>query len=131
MRRPLISALLLSIVSACTPARTGTAAAPDHNQITREQLTDHRFKSVYEAVEGLHRNWLLTRGSDSINLPTQVKVYLDNLLLGGVETLRDITPSSISYVQYFDGLAASTRWGLDHGSGVIYVSTRPEKLSPQ
>jgi hypothetical protein len=28
------------------------------------------------------------------------------------------------YMKYFDGISATARWGLDHGAGVIYVSTR-------
>jgi hypothetical protein len=31
---------------------------------------------------------------------------------------------SIATIRWLDGLAASERWGLDHGAGAIVVSTR-------
>ena len=54
-----------------------------------------------------------------------VRVYLDNVFLGDTATLKTIPVTSIVYMRYFDGIAASARWGLDHGAGVIFVSTRP------
>ena len=53
-----------------------------------------------------------------------VQVYLDDNRLGGVEMLRNINTSLIQYIRWYDGIAATGRWGLDHGAGVIYVSTR-------
>jgi hypothetical protein len=48
--------------------------------------------------------------------------------LGGVETLRTIVVRPVSYIRHYNGIDATARWGLDHGSGVIYVSTRPVVL---
>ena len=45
--------------------------------------------------------------------------------MGGVETLRTIDLRPVTYIRYFDGIAATARWGLDHGAGAIYVSTHP------
>jgi hypothetical protein len=53
-----------------------------------------------------------------------VKVYLDGSLLGGTESLRQITTRSISTIRYLNGLEASERWGLDHDLGAIVVTTR-------
>jgi hypothetical protein len=58
-----------------------------------------------------------------------VQVYLDDARLGGVDELKRIPIHHVAYIRYFDGLAASARWGLDHGQGVIYVSTRTPRLS--
>jgi hypothetical protein len=33
-------------------------------------------------------------------------------------------PMEIEYVRYFDPVQASSRWGFDHGAGVIYVASR-------
>jgi hypothetical protein len=41
-----------------------------------------------------------------------------------VETLRAIGLANVAYIRYIDGVTASARWGLDHGQGVIFVSTR-------
>lgn len=128
--RPVLAAILL-VGSACGRPTGETAVKPDRAVITREQLIAAHFTSVYDAVQGLRSNWLQTRGADSFSMPTEVKVYLDNTLLGGVETLRAIAPASVSYVRYYDGIAATTRWGLGHGAGAIYVSTLPEKPLPR
>jgi hypothetical protein len=76
-------------------------------------------------VQALRANWLNTRGVDSFRTPSRVWVYVDNVRLGGVESLRGVSIGSISYIEHFDGIAASGRWGLDHGAGVIHVLTHP------
>ncbi len=78
-------------------------------------------------MEALRSNWLRPKGPDSFSSPTRVQVYIDDNQLGGVETLRGIATSQIlAYIRYYDGVAASGRWGLGHGQGVIYVSTNPD-----
>lgn len=116
--------LLLLLAAAC--GRTTAAGQPggDRDLITREQIEAHQFTNAYQLVEALHSNWLRARGNDSFASPTQVLVYLDDSRLGGVETLRSIGTTNVGYIRYYDGMAASARWGLDHGQGVIYVSTR-------
>lgn len=119
---------LLAFSAACATGSGGnTATAGDRNLITRTQLDEHRFTNAYEAVAALRTNWLQTRGTDSFTQPSQVLVYFDDSRLGGIETLRGIAITGISYIRYYDGVAASGRWGLDHGQGVIFVSTRPQR----
>lgn len=115
---------LAALTVACVP--TGGAPTGDATVITHEQLTEaNKFNSVYDAVLALRGNWLSTRGSNSINSPTQVRVYMDNSLLGGVDALRGIAPAAVSYVKHYDGVQATARWGLGNGAGVIYLSTTP------
>jgi len=116
---------MLIVGSACTHLKTESGARADRNTITKEQLTKNHYSTVYDAVESLRANWLQTRGTDSFQSPSQVKVYLDNTMYGGIESLRNIATNTISFVRYFDGVSATARWGLDHGAGVIYVSSRP------
>lgn len=116
---------VLMLASACTRLRNEASARPDRNTITKEQLATTHYTTVYDAVEALRGNWLQTRGTDSFQSPSQVKVYFDNTMFGGVESMRSIATNTISFVRYFDGIAATARWGLDHGAGVIYVSSLP------
>ena len=102
-----------------------SAPRPDRDVITQAQIQEHRFKTAYEAVEALHAPWLMPKGTDSFSSPTQVLVYLDNTRLGGIDKLRELSTVSFSYIRYYDGMAASARWGMDHGQGVIYISSRP------
>ena len=117
--------VLLVSGSACTRVKPDAGPRADRNMITKEQLTKNHYSTVYDAVEALRANWLQTRGTDSFQSPSQVKVYLDNTMFGGVESMRNISANTISFIRWFDGVSATARWGLDHGAGVIYVSSRP------
>jgi len=129
-KRPPLSflAVLACLVAACTARAPGEltpgASHPDHNLLTEQQLREHHFVTAYEAVAALRSSWLETRGPDSFTAPSQVLVYLDESRLGGVETLRTLPMTNVLSIRYIDGIAASARWGLDHGQGVILVSTR-------
>ena len=123
--------MLACLVASCTARAPGelTPGAspgihPDHNLLTEQQLREHHFVTAYEAVAALRSSWLETRGPDSFTSPSQVLVYLDESRLGGVETLRALPMTNVLSIRYIDGIAASARWGLDHGQGVILVSTR-------
>lgn len=95
--------------------------AYDASVLSQDKLTDPHFLTLYDAIEALRPSWLKARGPDSIFNPTAVLVYMDDNKLGEVGTLRSIDPGSVRYVQFLDGLAASARWGVGHGSGVILV----------
>ena len=99
----------------------------DRNFISHEQVVETRTTNAFEAIAMLRSNWLLPRGVDSFSTPGQVLVYFNDTRLGGVQTLDRIGLNEIGYIRYFDGLEATSRWGLDHGHGVIYVSTLPPR----
>ena len=124
--RLLVPVFLSALVPSCALHRAN-ADAPKASRsiITQQQLLENHFLTAYDAVEALRSNWLQTRGTDSFAAPSQVRVYLDNTFLGGTSTLRDIAASTVSFIRYFDGIAATGRWGLDHGAGVIFVSQHP------
>lgn len=120
--------LVLSLVlTACSTAGERTTRAPGSSRdvLTQEQLRAGGYTNALEAVRSLRSNWLTTRGPDSFSSPGQVQVYLDNTRLGGVDQLQAINTAQIGYIRYYDGIAASGRWGLDHGHGVIFVSSLP------
>jgi len=132
-------AVFLLLLACARSAPTGGPAVPeglppgaraDRTTLTQVQIGDHRFTTMYDAVEALRSNWLKSRGPDSFSSSSKVRVYLDNVSLGDVETLRTIAVATVVYVRFFDGISATARWGLDHGSGVIYVSTRPAASDP-
>ena len=116
--------LLASVVTACASAGSG-GPRTDRNLLTREQIQETNKQNAYEVVESLRSNWLRSRGPTSLNSrDAEVLVYIDDSRLGGVETLRTISTAMVQSIRWYDGIAATGRWGLDHGAGVIYVSTR-------
>jgi len=128
-RRLLLPALLLLLVSACASGGSGAAPGAPHARragsarlITAEQLGSGSFRTAYDAVETLHPNWLKVRGGE-VTDDEMVWVFLDDARLGGVEHLRNIPASSISSIQFIDGVDAGGRWGKGFENGVIYVRT--------
>ena len=126
MRSQLKSCLPLLVITSLLSAACSAhkrAASTDPNVITLEQIQERHFTNAYDVVAALRPNWLHARGTDSFQAPGQVLVYYDNMRMGGVESLRTITTPTIIEIRHFDGIAATTRWGLDHGQGVIQVSS--------
>jgi hypothetical protein len=119
-------ALVLLLFSAvgCAGATSQGGAAGRSDLLVEEQLRSRGFANLYEAVETLRSNWLRTRGQDSFSTPTEIQVYMDNVRLGGVGALRQISPSTVTYIQWYNANEATARWGIGHGAGAIYVSTR-------
>ena len=130
MRRRIFLLTILVLGWACAHRVTDGTTSSDRSVLTRDELNRAHYTNLYDAVSGLRRNWLQTRGADSFNNPSQVRVYLDNVMLGGIESLRNIVPTSVGFLKYYDGLAATTRWGTDHGAGVIFVSSRAAAAKP-
>jgi hypothetical protein len=122
--RLLVPLALISALACTRHAPSQASAHPERDVITREQILENRFATAWEAIDALRTNWLQTRGTNSMRNPGEVLVYLDDNRLGGVETLRTYPTTNIMYIRYFDRLAATARWGVDHTQGVIVISTR-------
>ena len=126
--RTVARAALLALAIACAGGAGGPAsrASGRADLITAEELRGGQFRTAYDAVSSLRARWLQSRGTDTfLGKPGEVQVHLDDVRLGGISSLREIPVIDIAYMQFFDPASASARWGLDHGHGAIYVSTRP------
>lgn len=126
MRFPLGRLILLASVSigaGCGPffAR----GRSDQNVITEDQIHDNRFQNAYQAVESLHSNWLNLRPNTILGAQDSVWVYYDNIKVGFPRELLTIESQRINYIRYYDAVSATTRWGVGHSQGVIFVSSRP------
>lgn len=127
VQRWLVPVLLLVAAACASGGAQPESAGPRSRRdvLTKEQIEQTNETNVYGVVETLRGIWLRERGNDTLmGQPTRVQVYLDDVRMGTVENLRSINTSTVEYIQYFDGNAATARWGLGHGQGVIYVSTR-------
>lgn len=94
--------------------------------ITREEMLRGNYLTVYDAVAARRSMWLRPRGPDSFVLSSVVWVYIDGTRAGGVEVLEKLQPALVNTVRFYDGPAATARWGVDNGAGVIHVSTWSE-----
>ena len=98
----------------------------DRNIITRDDMIAGNYSSAYDAVAGMRSMWLRPRGSGSQSDRSTVWVYIDNVRVGGTEALQTIQPRLVNTIRYYDGPSATSRWGVDHSAGVIFVSTFKE-----
>jgi hypothetical protein len=92
--------------------------------ITRDEIQQAHWQSAYELIQTLRPRWLRAHGAETIlGKPPDVQVHLDENLLGGVATLRNIATNGIMSIQFVDPVSAAARWGGDHANGAIIVST--------
>ena len=98
---------------------------PRHDLITRDQLMSSAHNDAFEAIQRLRPYWIARGGNDTPQNPGKIQVYLDGTRLGELPALRHVPMAGITYIRFYDGLQAASRWGLDHERGVIYVSTLP------
>ncbi len=97
----------------------------DQQLITRDVIRSTQYSNMYDVVLALRSNWLRVRPAESLQGQSpRIQVYLDNQrLAGGADELKQLSPTNIESVRYFDPITASSRWGMDHGAGALYVVT--------
>jgi hypothetical protein len=125
--RRLLALLLLLLTACATPPSTPQTGAmpPRRNADSLEpaELSQSRLNDAYEAVRTLRPNWLRKRGAMSIMAQSDIVVYLDNVQLGGPESLRTIPLTSVLGMRFLDAADATQRWGTNHVHGAILVQT--------
>ena len=96
----------------------------DRQLLTRDAILATQYTNMYDVILALRGNWLRTRAAETVQgRNSTVQVYLDNQHLTGADELRSIAPTNIETVRYYDPIQASSRWGMDHGAGAIYILT--------
>lgn len=109
------------------PGRTGPLPFDeDRYVISGEDIRRESLSNALEAVNFFHPEWLVLRGQEAIYNPEadNLRVYLDNALLGGVANLAAISPLMIESIRFFDARQATNRWGTGHTHGAIQVISR-------
>jgi hypothetical protein len=124
MRLTKLFAILLAAATGCATYRSERGPAADVNVLTRTQLMSNHFQSAYDAVLSLRANWLQGRSPHLAG--GGVQVYLDDVRLGGIESLRSVNVQTVSYIRRQDSFSATAPWASGPASSVIYISTHPE-----
>lgn len=131
----IITPVALALLAGCAskPAAAGTTpdAAPavaarprqDQQLITRDVIVGTQYTNLFDVVQAMRPNWLRTRGSNDSANGDVLQVYLDNQRIGGINELRNIAPTSVLSLRYYDPIASAARWGMNHSAGVIFVLT--------
>ena len=116
---------LLVLCGACASSQAIPRHRVDMSVLTQDDLVDHQYQNVLEAVQTLRSNWLNDRGPDSFASPSHIWVYIDNTKVGDVQSLAAISTRYISSIRKVNGIDATARWGIGHSAGVIAVMTWP------
>jgi hypothetical protein len=119
-----LSAAALAL-AACASDPGTRQLSRDRNLISAEEIAAEPITSAHELVQRLRPNWFRNRGPTSIRggTPTVPLVYIDEVRSGGFDVLYRISTQIIREIQFINGRDATTKWGLDHGGGVIMVLT--------
>jgi hypothetical protein len=101
-----------------------TAGLPGGRKaLNASELTRTGVNNAYEAIRLRRPEWLIERGTHIIGeSPNEtIEVYVDDVRLGGIDTLREVDANTIHSMHFFDAGAATLRWGSGHSHGVILV----------
>jgi len=127
LSRTLVGLALGGMVAGCAHGSARGTQKSQANVITRAEMDQSEYASLYEVVQALRGRWLRSRGPNTIlGKPTEVQVMLDDMRLGGVGTLRSLTRDNVVTIAFVDPVAAAQRWGGKYAQGTIVVTTRAD-----
>jgi hypothetical protein len=128
---PVLLTLVVAFMTGCAGASQQSGQrSPDaratqlrnQQEMTAEEIRSTQYTNMFDVIQALRGNWLRRKGDISLTgTQAQIQVYIDNQRVGGPEELRTLVPINVALVRYYDPQAASSRWGLDHTQGAIYV----------
>jgi hypothetical protein len=103
------------------------------------EIRDARAATAYEVVDLLRHEWLVTRGTHSLSESARgraeggrvvvvpgapkILVYLNDIRLGGIERMREVTAETLTRAQFLTAREATLRYGMNHTHGAILLST--------
>ena len=119
-------ALLVAVAAGCasTSSPSRRTASRDTRLLTAEEIRQSSAANMYEVIRAYRPEWLIKRGQTSINLEGDIVVYVDNVALGGPESLRSIDVQSVQSARFMTASEAQMRYGVGHMHGAIVVTTR-------
>lgn len=119
------AALTLCLTTACAHSKYETAPGnPD--LITEDDIARVHAQTAYDAVAKLRANFLTRRGSTSLmnTSSPEPNVYLDDVFIGAVATLKGIQASDVSTIRVYRAWEVAARFGNGNVGGVIEVYTK-------
>jgi hypothetical protein len=121
-----LSLAILCLMCACASGGTDMPRRSRNlDVLTPAELESQPGSTLYFAIQRLRPNWLKIRGMTSINAGDDaIIVYRDDVRLGTLGVLHDITVSTVATVRFITGPEAASRFGPGHQSGAILVTTR-------
>lgn len=133
-----LGAVLSLVALACAPP-TGSSrsrlVAKHLHEIPQAEIEAAAFSfgSAYDIVRTLRPTMMTSRGITTAASQSQsavreadasVKVYVNGMWYGGVESLATISANSVREIRWLSAVDATIRFGTGNVAGAIVVSTR-------
>ena len=132
-----VGALVSLVVTACVPpaptsGATRVVRSPSEIHPAEIEAALGRLETAYDIVSTLRPGMLVSRdikdrprsGTATWSGTFGIKVYLDGIRYGGVESLATIPANTVLEVRWLSALDATTRYGTGHSAGVVSVTSR-------
>lgn len=119
--------------------RSRTEAPKSGAFIAVEEIRESDARTAWELIYNRRSHWLITRGENSVAETARgetrgdiiyvtpgrdkIIVYMDDVRIGGVEEMRDISADMLTSVRFLDTREATMRYGGGHAHGAILLST--------
>jgi hypothetical protein len=122
--------ILIVLVCGCSSMREGTTGKVQSDVLTAEEIATTTAQNAYEAISLRRPFFLKSRGTRSlreapvgqtVDYPV---VYLDRMYYGDLESLKNISVTTIDVIRYLDFNAATLQFGTGHSGGIILILTR-------
>lgn len=123
-----VAAVLL--LAGCSAASRGGGV--DRDRLTRVQIESLDVSTLYQTVQRLRPEWLRTRGMSNFDAQLGIVVFQNQVQLGGVESLKQLSPDAAYEMRYLDGPeAAATLPGLGstNPEGAIVILTSADSMN--
>lgn len=121
------AATLLMLAAGCASTGSEERDRQPRDVLTRAQLDAVDHLTAFDAIRRFKPLWLRTeRGQDSFVSQGRrgLRVYIDRVFFGGVESLRNIDVRNVEEIRFLDKRKATTEFGTDHAEGAILITTR-------
>lgn len=94
--------------------------------ITQEEIEKANANNAYDLLRQLRPAWFRGRGVVSTRDVTAggLAFYVDGIRLSSVEDLESLAPDRIKEARYLKAIDATTKYGTDHPSGAVEITTR-------
>lgn len=121
----LVGLSLTACAAATTHGRRPIMVGAGRDVLTAAEIVASSVTDAYQAVTQLRPEFLRRRNhlQRATFAPIAVRVYLDELAFGNVESLRYIPLDRVRLIRYVSPTDADIRWGGSHPAGAILVTT--------
>lgn len=125
--RLLVLAVLALFTISCASAQSGAAsAAPrsDSRTLTQTDITAATQTNLYDLIAAHRSRWLEARTTQMSGGGSGLRVYKDNIDIGGVDVLRTEHPTGVRMLRYYTPSEATARFNVRNIAAVIQIVTK-------